>query len=243
MATVKKRPAKKGGDASKFNRSNRKSKNCAIYYFKHVSDNEANNAKETTTDEEVLNAANTSEDEDEEWIFTAQNEEDEDENCEEEGTFKRRLNFTPDGVIETTTETHSNLMEVATSTATGAITETNTVQEAGHSSKISYICVTKATKESIQKLVLGAESLVRDEVILRAQGFQAAGSKMSHATPSVHRGSDGLLNSPKIKRVQEWLEHQPLNASGSAVPPFPPLATDCEASGENSGKLLFFDSN
>lgn len=126
---------------------------------------------------------------------------------------------------------------MATSTVTGAITETNTVQESGTSSKISYICVTRATKESIQKLVLGAESLVRDEVIMRAQGFQTVGPKMSHATPKIHRGSDGVLTSPKIKRVQEWLEHQPLSSSSTTVPPFPPLATDCEASGENTGDL------
>lgn len=249
LTTVKKRPKKV--DASKFNRSNRKSKNCAIYYFRHPdTDNEGNTAatrselEDEELDEDLLNA-NTSDDE--EWLFTADDNHHEAEDAfdeEEEsrqstttdgdGNFRRRLQFTPDGVIETTTETHSNLMEVKTSTVTGAITETNTVQESGSSCKISYICVTKATRESIQRLVLGAESLVRDDVLMKAQEFQVAGSRMCHAVSTVHgSSSEGTFSSPKIRRVQEWLERQP--PSGAALPPSAPLTTDCEASGENSG--------
>lgn len=252
LNTVKKRPRKQ--DASKFNRSNRKSKNCAIYYFRHPdTDNEGNPTRTTSEleddegefDEDLLNA-NTSDDE--EWTFTQDNHhqdddddddafDEEDEEQTGEGTFRRRLQFTPDGTIETTTETHSNLTEVATSTVTGTVTETNTVQETSSGCKISYICVTKATRESIQRLVLGAESLVRDDVLMKAQEFQVSGSRMCHAVSTVHGGSnEGGLNSPKIRRVQEWLERQP--PAGAALPPSAPLTTDCEASGENSGKIL-----
>lgn len=231
---MKKRPK----NPAKFNRSNRKSKNCGTFYFKHAdTDNEGNIV--TTTD------AGDTGTEDEQWIFTTTGNVDEENNPEEEEDeiemdgdgvpkFKRHLSFTDDGVIESSTETHSNLVEVATSTVTGAITETNTVQESGHTSKISYICVTKATKESIQKLVLGAESLVRDEVIMKAQGFQvnSASSRMSHATSSIHKSE--LHQSPKIKRVQEWLEHQPMTISPNILPVPGTLGTDCEASGEAS---------
>lgn len=275
ITTVKKRP--KPIDASKFNRSNRKSKNCAIYYFRHPdTDNEGNPSAQSRSelddedDEDLLNANTATTSEDEGWIFTTEDNRDDvfvddddddldehiiiddvddNDNIEEdheetqsktttdgEGNFRRRLQFTPDGVIETTTETHSNLNIATTSTATGTVTETTSVQEAGSSSKISYICVTKATRESIQRLVLGAESLVRDEVLYKAQELQVAGSRMCHAVASVHGGTvDGPLSSPKIRRVQEWLERQP--PSGSTLPPSAPLTTDCEASGENTGKL------
>lgn len=54
-------------DISKFNRSNRKSKNCAIFYYKHVdtdndqvtnNENEQNLASETTSEEEIWEYAN-----------------------------------------------------------------------------------------------------------------------------------------------------------------------------------------
>lgn len=236
LCTVKKRPKKT--DPAKFNRSNRKSKNCGTFYFKHAdTDNDDGNLTNVTTD------AGDTGTEDEQWIFATTVDNDDEEDCideemedDDEGVpkFKRHLSFTDDGVIESSTETHSNLVEVATSTVTGAITETNTVQESGHTSKISYICVTKATKESIQKLVLGAESLVRDEVIMKAQGLQLSScSRMSHATSSIHK-SETLLQSPKIKRVQEWLEHQPMTVSGNLMPVTGLLSTDCEASGEAS---------
>ncbi|XP_063696240.1 klarsicht protein [Culicoides brevitarsis] len=240
LCTVKKRP-KKTDPAAKFNRSNRKSKNCGTFYFKHAdTDNEGNHTNVTTTD-----GGEETGTEDEQWIFTTGEVDDEnnpiDEDDEQEQNeekkipnFKRHLSFTDDGIIESHSETHSNLVEVATSTVTGAVTETNFVQESGHTSKISYICVTKATKESIQKLVLGAESLVRDEVIMKAQNFQASVSgRMSHATATIHK-QESLLQSPKIRRVQEWLEHQPISMSGNVMPVTGLLSTDCEASGEAS---------
>lgn len=44
---------------------------------------------------------------------------------------------------------------------------------------------------------------------------------------------------PKIKRVQEWLQHQPASVNCTAPPPLLSAATtDCEASGEYTGTFF-----
>ncbi|XP_030239933.1 uncharacterized protein LOC108650351 isoform X4 [Drosophila navojoa] len=68
-------------DTSKFNRSNRKSKNCAIFYFKHLdTDNETSGAGTDPAGEdhelerasEILKSADASSDDDDEgWLYTA----------------------------------------------------------------------------------------------------------------------------------------------------------------------------
>ncbi|XP_030081642.1 uncharacterized protein LOC111601126 [Drosophila hydei] len=68
-------------DTSKFNRSNRKSKNCAIFYFKHLdTDNETSGAgtdpagedHEVERASEILKSADASSDDDDEgWLYTA----------------------------------------------------------------------------------------------------------------------------------------------------------------------------
>ncbi|XP_037950982.1 putative uncharacterized protein DDB_G0277255 [Teleopsis dalmanni] len=60
-------------DISKFNRSNRKSKNCAIFYFKHLdTDNETNYGLSSSASHtsDLLKSADASSDDDEGWLYT-----------------------------------------------------------------------------------------------------------------------------------------------------------------------------
>lgn len=93
-----------------------------------------------------------------------------------------------------------------------------------------FISFQQYTKESIKQLVIEAETLVREEILSKTP---SRNHRQSFAEMSVHKnGCDNkaTMSYPKIKRVQEWLHHQP------STPPTPlslsQVGTDCEASGE-----------
>ncbi len=79
---------------------------------------------------------------------------------------------------------------------------------------------------------------MREEILSKTP---SRNHRHSYAEMSVHKnGCDGkaTMSYPKIKRVQEWLHHQP------STPPTPlslsQVGTDCEASGEyTTGKFIF----
>ncbi|KAG4070669.1 hypothetical protein HA402_013589 [Bradysia odoriphaga] len=86
------------------------------------------------------------------------------------------------------------------------------------------------TKESIKQLVMEAETLVREDILSKTP---SRNNRPSFGEMSVRKnGCDSkvTMSNPKIKRVQEWLHHQP------STPPTPltlsRAGTDCEASGE-----------
>lgn len=97
--TVIKRPRNK--DFSKFNRSNRKSKNCAIFYYKHVdTDTEQTNRKLAENGDEAFVSSEPTSDE-EQWDYSsAKIDEDQNEDelngnllLDEDLQLSRRLSF------------------------------------------------------------------------------------------------------------------------------------------------------
>lgn len=100
------------------------------------------------------------------------------------------------------------------------------------------------SKESIQQLVMDAETLVREELLMKTpqrngrHSFSEAAAAAATLSPSRKPKTPAVLDThPKIKRVQEWLEHQPI--ATNCPPPLlsrTATTTDCEASGEYTGK-------
>lgn len=94
---------------------------------------------------------------------------------------------------------------------------------------------------------MDAESLVRDEILMKTPARNRHSiSEVTHVGVSSSSSSnlrkkssgsgDASITHPKIKRVQEWLEHQPVVPNLNGPPPLLSAATtDCEASGEYTG--------
>lgn len=88
-----------------------------------------------------------------------------------------------------------------------------------------------------------AETLVREEILMKTptrgrhsfSGPSGAGTRRKTAL-AVEFAEKGTH--PKIKRVQEWLQHQPSGgAAGTEVVGLSAATTDCEASGEYTGEF------
>lgn len=104
-------------------------------------------------------------------------------------------------------------------------------------------------KESIQQLVMDAETLVREDHLIQelARKYSFSADKRAAASPNaakspVHHSESSIQNAlPKIKRVHDWLMHQqpPLgggaNGTNGAADVDHTASTDCEASAENTG--------
>lgn len=94
------------------------------------------------------------------------------------------------------------------------------------------------SKESIQQLVMEAETLVREEILMKTpsrcrHSFSGPSEGGSRRKPALAVDVSEKGTHPKIKRVQEWLQHQP--SCGSEVVEKSSVITDCEASGEYTG--------
>lgn len=93
---------------------------------------------------------------------------------------------------------------------------------------------------------MDAETLVREELLMKTPQ-RARNSFSETSSPSRKpKGAAAVVpdplnhTHPKIKRVQEWLEHQPVGGANCPPPPLTRTATttDCEASGEYTGEVL-----
>lgn len=90
--------------------------------------------------------------------------------------------------------------------------------------------------------MLDAETLVREEILQKTPTRCRHSYSEAIQLVADHRlkGCDKTMSHPKIKRVQEWLQHHPPATSSANVPP--PIVstgtTDCEASGEYTGKTF-----
>lgn len=101
------------------------------------------------------------------------------------------------------------------------------------------------SKESIQQLVMEAETLVREEILMKTptrgrhsfSGPSGGGTRRKTAV-AVEFAEKGTH--PKIKRVQEWLQHQPSTSTVAEVVGVRAATTDCEASGEYTGKRILY---
>ncbi|XP_061391325.1 klarsicht protein-like [Musca vetustissima] len=106
----------------------------------------------------------------------------------------------------------------------------------------------KVSHESIKQLVLEAEHLVRDEALKTPtkQKHSINSGGLVQISSTIKKREVSIMPGP-IKRVQEWLEHQPttpvqlktpqdhqLMISPSSVAASPSRTDDCEASGEAS---------
>ncbi|XP_059619344.1 klarsicht protein [Phlebotomus argentipes] len=198
-------------DISKFNRSNRKSKNCAIFYFRHLdtdgeqkgfSGSEAFKSSEPSTDEE--------------WYYT-------NNGAAEENNETQNGNHHHDDEEPNHTLVSSPVIPSAADTIEAKQDCVTPVVESTTKRAI------KCSKESIHQLVLDAENLIREETTKKSCSALAEVMLMSSSSSSRRKCEKKMMHNPKIKRVQEWLEHQPTDVM--ANPPSVPT-TDCEASGE-----------
>ncbi|XP_073839082.1 klarsicht isoform X6 [Musca autumnalis] len=126
----------------------------------------------------------------------------------------------------------SSISQTSTNTSTSTISPTK--------GKVSH--------ESIKQLVLEAEHLVRDEALKTPtkQKHSINCGGLVQISSTIKKREVSIMPGP-IKRVQEWLEHQPstpvqlkssqdhqLMASPSSIAASPSRTDDCEASGEAS---------
>lgn len=235
-------------DSSKFNRSNRKSKNCAIFYFKHLDTDPETQQESGWTSSQDANSELYSEDD--QWFFTNGNETNNTNELNEteiQNDSQRNLDLTQlsmkvncDGnisidAVDSPAKVRNN------ENGTTSVTSDNQLSEKddGNARKKPYKEVTKHySKESIQQLVIEAESLVRDEILAKTPiRSRQQTTEVSVSAPSTMRKMDKTLLNPKIKRVEQWLNNQ--TTTVSIPPPSPTLATDCEASCEYTGKLTY----
>lgn len=239
--TALKRPRK--SDSSKFNRSNRKSKNCAIFYFKHL-DTDPETQQESGWTSQDANSELCSEDD--QWFFTNGNEANSTNELNEteiRNESQRNLDLTQlsmkvncDGnisidAVDSPTKVKINENETTSAASDNQISEKNDA--------ILKIKPYNYSKESIQQLVIEAESLVRDEILAKTPiRYRQQTTDVSVSAPPTVRKTDKALLNPKIKRVEQWLKNQ--TTIVSIPPPSPTLATDCEASCEYTGKLIAF---
>ncbi|GAB0096851.1 hypothetical protein DMENIID0001_124230 [Sergentomyia squamirostris] len=203
-------------DISKFNRSNRKSKNCAIFYFRHL-DTDGEQKGFSSQGSEAFKSSEPSTDE--EWYYTNNGAAD-DENNEasnhhhvDDEPNHTLINSSDDPLVNDTT-VEAKQDDVVTPVAVESSTKR----------------ALKCSKESIHQLVLDAENLIREETTKKSCSALAEVMLMSSTSSSRRKCEKKMMHNPKIKRVQEWLEHQPIDAATN--PPSSVPTTDCEASGE-----------
>lgn len=93
---------------------------------------------------------------------------------------------------------------------------------------------------------MDAETLVREEILMKTptrgrhsfsgpSGLAIGGGSSRRKTVLAVEMADKGTH-PKIKRVQEWLQHQPTGANETEVAGLSAANTDCEASGEYTGE-------
>lgn len=123
-------------DSSKFNRSNRKSKNCAIFYFKHLDTDGENNQKGFSSQNESDCAFKSSEEQssEDEWIFTNNTsmdneEESKDDYCDTDKLMTTSIESVLERVcsnVDATTMELTGVTELDASVTT-SITATNSI--------------------------------------------------------------------------------------------------------------------
>lgn len=238
--TALKRPRK--SDSSKFNRSNRKSKNCAIFYFRHL-DTDPETAHEGWTSQDANSELCS---EDDQWFFTNGNDaqhqlddanemqNDSQQNCDLM-QLSMKVNcggdLTIDAVDSPTKPVNINENGCTPVTSDNQGSESDKVKTKAHKELSMHY-----SKESIQQLVIEAESLIRDEILAKTPiRYRQQNAEACVSAPSTIRKADKSVLNPKIKRVEQWLKNQ--THSVCVLPPISTLATDCEASCEYTGIL------
>uniref|UniRef100_A0A182NEN6 KASH domain-containing protein n=1 Tax=Anopheles dirus TaxID=7168 RepID=A0A182NEN6_9DIPT len=270
----------KVSDSSKFNRSNRKSKNCATFYFKHLdTDSELNkdSSERTKSDESSPGTSSpsaSSSEGDDEWVYN--NGEDEEEEDDDLLAARKRTNGggeeekenKPDGQVlgENPLQQREDLGAGALKMTAGREVKSKKcldfsrdgMAKGGGSSppggrnggrslmmtsigsfgkSSDSVNSAKGSKpaqyatSSIQRLVLHAETLVRDEIFAKNAAAAAAAAASGGNTPKTV--AEKAMSNLKMNLIEEWLEKQPLDAPvGAPLLPASVPTTDCEASGE-----------
>ncbi|XP_032456346.1 uncharacterized protein LOC100679702 isoform X2 [Nasonia vitripennis] len=217
-------------EAALFNTSNRKSKNCATFYFKHMdTDSEADSNVSSNGAAHQHPAIDESSEE--EWTYTSSRMDVQ----QNKNNAKMRLNF--DAATETIDNAklddctnndalNGNVVDEAVQTA-GSAEEKKKMSRENNNSDNEYA----SNKDSIQKLIREVEKLVREE----GRGAQRVPSL-------IFDEEKGLLSAQnhraKYARIREWLalnstrchdgrckaQHSPLRATETL--------DSCDASGE-----------
>lgn len=223
---------KKFKDFSKFNRSNRKSKNCAIFYYKHV---DTDNDQKTDNERPIV----SSEASEEEELWEYANAFDDTVNVE--------ITEMNDKAIDEHASIESKDFDVVDDNSMQRQQQKKHQQQQQQSLNNASNTTQLITKEALRELVLEAESLVRQnisssqtskseyfikEVLLTKNNNSSSGSgivnRRQHQKKLMEKSQK---DSVKINRVQEWLkQHQNTNDKEGLA--FAIQNTDCEASGE-----------
>ncbi|XP_070493132.1 klarsicht protein isoform X2 [Chironomus tepperi] len=198
-------------DISKFNRSNRKSKNCAIFYYKHV---DTDNDQVTNNENEQNLASETSEEEI--WEYANQSPQVM-ENQEE--TMIKSNQKEPESLYDDDDD--------------DADLKTNSVQQENIVSNTPQLI----TKEALRELVLEAESLVlqkMSEKTTKKEYFLNEVLAKTNVRKNLHKKvmEKNQKDTAKISRVQEWLKHNHNSTEVKNGQSLTLQLTDCEASYE-----------
>ncbi|CRK97996.1 CLUMA_CG011365, isoform A [Clunio marinus] len=215
-------------DFSKFHRSNRKSKNCAIFYYKHV-DTDTDQLNDESGAEKPLVSSEPSDEE--VWEFTNNTSNDispltpdkehhESLNHEEFNCFP--LHLSPEQQQKCETSSH----------------DINSQQQ--NESFASNTTKLINTKESLRELVLEAESFVRQKINDRTSKTEyffneiiaKSQQQKQHKQRQKKLMEKSQKDTVKISRVQEWLKRHQETSDGNVIITQPLPTTDCEASGE-----------
>ncbi|XP_031626681.1 uncharacterized protein LOC116342976 [Contarinia nasturtii] len=220
-------------DATKFNRSNRESKNCGTFYFKH-SDTEPETGSHKNNGNDWSSQATSELCSEEEWEYSkgsdvnGNHSNDNEDTIDNENLANLSIQVNVNDTIIDTVDSPFAKREQYENEKFDQQMQSTPVSVVVKSSieKRLYKEIPKAySKESIQQLVMGAENLVRDELLktpVRSRR-QSADAQVS-ARKTVHS-----LNSSKYKRVEHWLQNQSQPKQTLTVPT---LNTDGEASCE-----------
>uniref|UniRef100_A0A182Q717 Uncharacterized protein n=1 Tax=Anopheles farauti TaxID=69004 RepID=A0A182Q717_9DIPT len=248
----------KVSDSSKFNRSNRKSKNCATFYFKHLdTDSELNkdSSERTKSDESSPGTSSpsaSSSEGDDEWVYNNGEEEDEEDN---DLLAVRKRNDAAAGEEEK--ENKPDAQQVHAEELVTSPLKMTASRELKSKKCLDF------SREGMQKAGSGSATPGRNggrSLMMTSIGSfgkssdsvnSAKGSKTStlpgvasataHSSQHHHhhhhhghgRKAEKAMSNLKMNLIEEWLEKQPLDAPvGAPLLPASVPTTDCEASGE-----------
>ncbi|XP_011503753.1 PREDICTED: uncharacterized protein LOC105366864 [Ceratosolen solmsi marchali] len=199
-------------EAALFNTSNRKSKNCATFYFKHMdTDSEIDSSENnnTTSDDhhylqhQFRQPPTAYESSEEEWTYTSTRMDVKQQQQLQQKKIKLRLDFNTLMVTAKTKKNDNNIDNNIHNDKVAGVLNNNIDGEPQQEEK-KYLKVNNSddecatSKDSIQKLIREVEKLVRED------------SKDKHKVPSLIFDEDKNLFSPqnhraKYARIKEWL--------------------------------------
>ncbi|XP_020287461.1 uncharacterized protein LOC109856518 isoform X2 [Pseudomyrmex gracilis] len=204
-------------EAASFNTSDRKSKNCATFYFKHLdTDSEADCSGQAVQESSVQESLNTMDDSsEEEWTYTSSLPNNSLVTEQRKTNVLVRLDFNESPRVDLSEKMHFSREKNADNEKETVAAECNRdVQQKDSDDE------NKDNKSSIQKLIKEVENLIGEER-----------HTVSRTFPQLVFEEKDITNNHRAKyaRVKEWLK---LNASRSHEDSRSQPLDSCDASGE-----------